>query len=290
MDHRLVSTSRSPGHVYGSAYASLFTTCKTMQRHNRNYCVEGRYECDVNNQYSFFVAPGDFSVGTVGRKEARGSFPTGRFSGISFFLDLSVIANKKTVLQELKINLDTIRSIANTERRYLVLNRNERIDGIFNLLIHVTKEDQISLLRLKAVELLHFLSNQDITKIEDIPVYLNKRRTQLAKSIHKRITDDLTKHITLTQLAEEFQVGTTTLKTSFKCVYGVSIYAYQKTYRLQEARRLLQESEKSIAEIAVLVGYINPGKFTAAFREAYGMTPSEYVNGSLGEGKTFTGN
>ena len=117
-----------------------------------NYCVEGRYECDVNNQYSFYVAPGDFSVGTVGRKEARGSFPTGRFSGISFFLDLSVIANKKTVLQELKINLDTIRSIANTERRYLVLNRNERIDGIFNLLIHVTKEDQISLLRLKAVE------------------------------------------------------------------------------------------------------------------------------------------
>ena len=44
-----------------------------------HYCLEGRYQCEVNDRYCFYVSAGDFCAGTVGRSESRGGFPTGRF-------------------------------------------------------------------------------------------------------------------------------------------------------------------------------------------------------------------
>ena len=49
-----------------------------------------------------------------------------------------------------------------------------------------------------------------------------------------------------------------------------------KALRLQEAQRLIRETEKPISEIAGLVGYSNPGHFAVAFREKYSITPSGY--------------
>ena len=53
-------------------------------------------------------------------------------------------------------------------------------------------------------------------------------------------------------------------------------HAYQKEYRLQLAQKLLLETDCTVAEIAHRVGYENPNKFSSAFREAAGMTPTEY--------------
>lgn len=55
-----------------------------------------------------------------------------------------------------------------------------------------------------------------------------------------------------------------------------SLYAYLREYRLQTAQKLLTETDASIAEIAHRVGYENPNKFSSAFRQIFGMTPTEY--------------
>ena len=57
-----------------------------------------------------------------------------------------------------------------------------------------------------------------------------------------------------------------------------SLYAYLREYRLQTAQKLLTETDASIAEIAHRVGYENPNKFSSAFRQVFGMTPTEYRN------------
>ena len=59
-----------------------------------------------------------------------------------------------------------------------------------------------------------------------------------------------------------------------KDVYKRQVYAYQKEYRLQLAQKLLLETDCTVAEIAHRVGYENPNKFSSAFREAAGMTPT----------------
>ena len=73
-----------------------------------------------------------------------------------------------------------------------------------------------------------------------------------------------------------FKMSPTVLKKCFKGVYGDSVYAYMKKYRLQMAERLLKENKLTIGEIALQIGYQNPNKFTSAFRTEYGMSPTEY--------------
>ncbi len=51
-----------------------------------------------------------------------------------------------------------------------------------------------------------------------------------------------------------------TLKRCFKGVYGVTIHQFIKECRLNEAKRLLHETDESILQIANAVGYENGSK------------------------------
>ena len=90
------------------------------------------------------------------------------------------------------------------------------------------------------------------------------------------LTQELTVRRTIEQLAQEVGLSPTALKSCFKGIYGSSVYAYQKEYRLQMAQKLLTETDSTIAEIAHQIGYENPNKFSSAFRQSFGMTPTQY--------------
>ena len=45
---------------------------------------------------------------------------------------------------------------------------------------------------------------------------------------------------------------------------------------MEQAARLLRETERSVADIAQAVGYDSPSRFSAAFKETYGVLPREY--------------
>ena len=54
------------------------------------------------------------------------------------------------------------------------------------------------------------------------------------------------------------------------------IASYVKEYRMEQARKLLRETNDSMAVIAQKVGYETQGKFTKAFKEASQVLPTEY--------------
>ena len=83
------------------------------------------------------------------------------------------------------------------------------------------------------------------------------------------MVSNLRQHYTLEQLSEQFDIP-------LKGVFGCSIYAYIKSYRMQAATVLLQNSDCSITEIAMKMGYDNPSKFSEVFKKEYEMTPSEF--------------
>lgn len=99
---------------------------------------------------------------------------------------------------------------------------------------------------------------------------------QTVNEIHQFLTDDLTKRYTIEELSVKFHINQTTLKTTFKAVFGQSIGGYMKEYRIKRAKELLCHSNKAIAEIAAAVGYENQSKFTAAFRDSAGLLPRDY--------------
>lgn len=94
--------------------------------------------------------------------------------------------------------------------------------------------------------------------------------------IHSLLTGNLTARYTIDELATQFHLSATTLKTEFKRVFGQPIAAYMKEYRMKEAARLLRQTDLSVGEIAAQVGYENGSKFTQAFRTVYGILPKDY--------------
>ncbi len=79
----------------------------------------------------------------------------------------------------------------------------------------------------------------------------------------------------LEALARQVGLSQTRLKTEFRALFGVPVFAYLRDYRLSEAYRLLIEGELNVTQVAMKVGYANPSKFAAAFRKQFGLAPTD---------------
>jgi AraC family transcriptional regulator len=62
----------------------------------------------------------------------------------------------------------------------------------------------------------------------------------------------------------------------FKKTTGFSPSQYLIRLRMAEARRLLRETERSVIEIGLEVGYSSPSHFAQIFRREVGITPTDY--------------
>lgn len=80
------------------------------------------------------------------------------------------------------------------------------------------------------------------------------------------------------QSENTFDISLTSMKTCFKGVYGTSVYSFVRHYKMQSAAKLLKQSDKTIIEIAGMVGYENGSKFAGAFKKVMSVTPKEYRN------------
>lgn len=62
----------------------------------------------------------------------------------------------------------------------------------------------------------------------------------------------------------------------FKQATGMAPSRYVARLRLEEARRLLCETERSVIDIGLALGYQSPSHFSQVFRQGTGVTPSAY--------------
>jgi len=63
-----------------------------------------------------------------------------------------------------------------------------------------------------------------------------------------------------------------------KNVTGSSPVELLRTTRLNKAYQLLMTTDKSISEVAYLVGFTAPSYFMKCFKEEYGMLPGNVKN------------
>ena len=78
----------------------------------------------------------------------------------------------------------------------------------------------------------------------------------------------------LLQLAEQVGIGDYKLKQDFRTAFGMTVFGYLRSHRLEQARQLLVDRHMSVSEVAQLVGYSSLSKFTAAFKRQFGVLPS----------------
>ena len=82
--------------------------------------------------------------------------------------------------------------------------------------------------------------------------------------------------ISLADMSKKSGLQQRTLSRRFKYATNLSPLAYLKQLRLQQAKELLNNSNLSIGEIALSVGYQDADYFTRVFTQHYQLTPSAY--------------
>ena len=82
--------------------------------------------------------------------------------------------------------------------------------------------------------------------------------------------------ITVKSVADALGISESYLTKLFKRKAGASFLSMLTKLRMEEAVRLLEESDLKIFEIADRLGYQDAQYFSSIFRRATGVNPSEY--------------
>lgn len=245
-----------------------------------NHCSIGRYECSFGENSCCYLAEGDLSIGSGMKKKSFSSFPLQHYHGITIVIDMDkLLPEVRQIMRLLNIDMDYIQKYICEENRLVIVRANSSIEHIFSELYHVKEQRKSGYIRIKMLELLFFLSDFEAEKEAIQPEYYNQKQVKLIKEVAAFITKDLTVHYTIEELAQRFHISATTLKKYFHGIYGTTIYAWLRIYRMQTAQKWLIETDESIENVAHLVGYENPNKFSSAFKKVYGMTPTEFRKG-----------
>jgi AraC-like DNA-binding protein len=62
----------------------------------------------------------------------------------------------------------------------------------------------------------------------------------------------------------------------FRRAFGETPHQYLLTRRLERAAELLRNTDRSVAEVCLMVGLRSVGSFTTSFGRVYGATPTAY--------------
>ena len=77
-------------------------------------------------------------------------------------------------------------------------------------------------------------------------------------------------------LARIAHVSPAHFSRTFRATFGETPHRYLQRRRVERAMFLLRESERSVTDVCLAVGFTSLGTFSRTFRDIVGCAPSEY--------------
>lgn len=106
---------------------------------------------------------------------------------------------------------------------------------------------------------------------------MNREHYDLANRMRQYVAEHYgDPDFSLTHISEAFDGNAKTISRIFKEEIGEKFVDYLAKLRMEEAKRLLVESDESVQTIAEKVGYLYPMSFIRVFKKLEGVTPGEY--------------
>lgn len=90
------------------------------------------------------------------------------------------------------------------------------------------------------------------------------------------VEENYNNSITLSDMASHSCCSEYHFSRLFKKITGYSPYEYIVKYRVNKAKNLLKNTDKSVEDISECIGFGSPSNFIRTFRELEGMTPLKY--------------
>lgn len=149
-------------------------------------------------------------------------------------------------------------------------------NGAIDYLLKPIAEKDLNAALEKAVQQLNSERNQKIeppvpAESDDAPPL-----EQIPDIIKKYLEKNYTREIKLDMFSKQYFFTKEYLTKLFKKKFGYSIYEYTLLLRMNRAKELLQNDEIQIQEIAERLGYRDNNYFSKAFKNYFGISPSDY--------------
>lgn len=130
----------------------------------------------------------------------------------------------------------------------------------------------------KIYELLSLLFNQNEDQnLENCPFLSDEDDVVKIKKAKDIIISKMAEPPTLQELADMVGINIKKLKLGFKQIYGDSVFSFLFDYKMEYARKLLDNGSYNVNEVGVKIGYSSASHFIAAFKKKFGTTPKKYL-------------
>ncbi|MDC7684371.1 AraC family transcriptional regulator [Asticcacaulis sp. BYS171W] len=184
-----------------------------------------------------------------------------------------------TVVAEILSALDGQQTDTAIQARSLVSSRMEPEveDVLLRLLVALSNPAETAVLGNSILRELHYrilVGPQGSVMV----AALNRRGVagRITESI-ARLSQSFCSEISIAALAGEAGMSIPSYHAHFKALTGTSPIQYVKALRLHRARALLARQDRTIAEIAMSVGYASPAQFSRDFKRHFRRTAAEEV-------------
>ena len=203
------------------------------------------------------------------KKHIIGRLKLGDVSGVNAYLELfstNLTANQLTIDKIKNSYFDLMVTASNITKEINSSFHSETFDNAFSTL---SSENNLSMLK----DFVHKFLLECISAV-------NSTKTQGDNPAIKKVCDyinsNLSKDISLEQMAEYANVSSFYLSRLFKEEKGITFINFLTDRRLEKSRELLSNTELSIKEITASIGYNDQNYFSRLFKNKYGVSPTEY--------------
>jgi AraC-like DNA-binding protein len=132
--------------------------------------------------------------------------------------------------------------------------------------------DVLSLTRLNAQMVLDFTKRVEAEKT-------GIHKSRLVRQARDYILSHIGEGITTETLAKELGMNRTYLCKLFTEETGMTVHRYVTQVKMAEAKRLMEITHKSVAEISEYLGFSSQSYFQRVFKKQYGITPGKFRKG-----------
>ncbi len=145
----------------------------------------------------------------------------------------------------------------------------------------ITEDDVIRLNQGVAAILEKGIFSLDET-VDHISSALERKRTisreaqLLVRKAMVYIHEHYAESITRSDIAQSISISEDYLTFCFRQEFGKTPVSYLQHYRINQAKILLRDTERTITDIAHVVGFSDPGYFSRVFQHLSGMTPNQF--------------
>lgn len=112
--------------------------------------------------------------------------------------------------------------------------------------------------------------------LENIQAKTKKTDLSVADELMNFIHENFHRDLSLTDLADHFNLSSSYVSTVFKEQTGENFKEYLNMYRVKKAKEILSVQEVKISQVASMVGFNNVNTFIRIFKKYVGLSPGQY--------------